>query len=226
MRVLLITNEDAVSEGLAMRLAPAGFIVDEAADAEAGIEACRATDYDVILLDLGRAAGEGLQRLRRAEVQVPVMVLGAQAIVPAFEPRADDVLAWPVQPAELAARIGVLVRRARSFCHPVIFTGRIKLNLAAKVAKVDGRPIALSAKEYAVLELLSLRKGRLISRLTLFDHLDDGTGDHSLEVVDRHVGDLRRKLAAVCEAEAYIHTHDCGGLTLREPHPEAGLIAA
>lgn len=224
MRLLLIQDDESAGEDLARPLISAGFIVDAAETGEEGARLCRTLEYDAVILDLRRPGGgdEILRRLRRAEVQAPALVVTGQdcALPPvdAFGLRSDDSIARPFQTGELVARIRAMVRRARSFFHqPAIYTGRLKLDVAARTAKADGRHIALTAQEYAVLELLSLHRGRLVSRTRLLGHFYDGVTSPDARATMRHVRGLQRKLAAVCHGESYIQTFRCGGLVFQDP---------
>jgi two-component system cell cycle response regulator CtrA len=230
MRVLVIESAESGLRGL---LARAGCIVDAADTGEEGFELARELDYDAILLDLDLPDMRGeavLARLRRAGIHTAVLALadtpGSEGAVQSFNLGADDYIVRPFDPEELIARLHTAVRRARGFSQPIIRTGRLKLNLATRVLKVDGRAISLTAKEYAVLELLSLRKGAVISRPTLLDHLYGGMDEPESRTVDVHICHLRRKLAVACDGEAYIETCWGRGFMLVDPEPQTALIAA
>lgn len=232
MRLLLIQDDEPAGEYLARPLISAGFVVDIAESGEAGVGLCRSLEYDAIIVDLGRPGDgeEALRRLRRAEVQAPALVVTAQpASIPidAFGLRADDNIVRPFQPGELTARIRAMVRRARGFFRqPAIYTGRLKLDVAARAARADGRPIALTKEEYAVLELLSLNRGRLVSRTRLLGHFYDGITPPDARALALHTRHLQRKVATACGGESYIQIFRCGGVVLQEPDAELSRLAA
>jgi two-component system cell cycle response regulator CtrA len=160
-----------------------------------------------------------VRALRLAKIATPVVVLSGSAIVEdkirALKCGADDYMTKPFHGEELAARLRSLVRRSNGYCDARICFGPMILDLAAKTLEAHGRRIVLSAKEYQILELLSLRRGVTVSKETLISHLygdDEGPESRTMEVF---VHRLRRKLAAACEGERFIETVRDHGYLMR-----------
>jgi len=213
MRVLLIEDDYAISHSIALILRADGMCVDIAECGEDGIEIARHYDYDVIGLDLSlpdMSGFEVLRSLRRAKVSTPMIVLSGSANIEdkihALQAGADDYLIKPFACEELTARLRALTRRFRGHSDTRICFGPMILDLAAKTLEAHGRRIDLSAKEYQILELLSLRRGTTVSKETLINHIygdGEGPGSRTMEVF---VHNLRRKLATACEGGRFIET--------------------
>ena len=222
MRVLLIEDDPAVSQSLALLLRADAMCADAADCGEEGIEIARHYDYDVIVLDLSlpdMSGFEVVRTLRQAKITTPVVILSGSAVVEdkirALRCGADDYMTKPFHGEELAARLRTLVRRSKGHCDARICFGPMTLDLAAKTLEADGRPIDLSAKEYQILELLSLRRGQAVSKETLISHIyGDGEGPDS-RTMEVFVHRLRRKLAAACEGGRFIETVRDQGYLMR-----------
>jgi len=222
MRVLLIEDDSAVSHSLALILRADSMCVDAADHGEEGIEVARHYDYDVIVLDLGlpdMSGFEVVRRLRLAKVETPVVILSGSAVtedkIKALKAGADDYMTKPFSSEELTARLRTLVRRSKGYCDARISFGPMTLDLATKTLEADGRRIGLSVKEYQILELLSLRRGRTVSKETLIDHVyGDGEGPDS-RTMEVFIHRLRRKLAAASDGEGFIETVRDQGYLMR-----------
>lgn len=171
---------------------------------EEGISLAKLYDFDAITLDLqlpDMTGFEVLRQIRRANVKTPILILSAMAkvddIVKALGLGADDYLTKPCDNRELVARINSLVRRSRGLAQSVITTGNLSLNLATKTVTVDNSPIYLTGKEYAILELLSLRKGVTLAKDVFMGHLYGGRDEPELKIIDVFICKLRKKLNAV-----------------------------
>ena len=126
--------------------------------------------------------------------------------IKALEMGADDYLTKPFQMRELTARIQAIVRRARGHSDPAIRTGRLSVDLTARVARVDDRPLPPPPKEYAILDLLSLHKGRTLDKMTFLDHLYGEIDEPDLKIIDVFVCKLRKRLKAATGGEQYLQT--------------------
>ncbi len=214
MRVLLAEDDPTLRRGLAQALAHAGHDAVGAADGAHADTLLATEDFDLLVLDLGLPRMDGLDVLTRlrarretANREVPVLILSArdsmEARVRGLDGGADDYLTKPFDLPEFEARVRALLRRGQSSTRVV---GRLAWQSDARLASIDGRPIALSPHETAVLEALVRRLGRIVSKASLANLIgDDGpSADNKVEV---YIHRLRRKLA-----DAGIDVHNVRGL--------------
>jgi two-component system OmpR family response regulator len=157
--------------------------------------------YDAVVLDLmvpKRSGWTLLQDLRRAGGRTPVLILtaldGVDDRVKALDLGADDYLSKPFAIAELVARLRALVRRAAGNPAPVLVVGDVTIDRAARVVYRENVPVDLTAREYAILELMVRNRGTLVTRSAICDHLYSESSDVFSNVVDVHIAALRRKL--------------------------------
>jgi len=202
MRVLLVEDEPRAAAILAKGLREQTYAVDIAADGEAAIFQAASTDYDALILDvmLPRADGMAVCRaIRESGNPVPILMVTARDAVDAriegLDCGADDYLVKPFDFGELLARLRAVIRRGRQ--PPLaerIAAGALTLDTRGRRAMVGTRELALTAKEYALLEYLVRRAGDVVSRTEIAEHVWDEHFDPLSNVVDVYIQRLRRKI--------------------------------
>ena len=202
MKILLVEDDRLLGDGIRAGLMQAGFAVDWAQDGRAAELALSGEAYDAVVLDLGlpRLSGmEVLARARAARNAVPVLILTARDTVPdriaGLDAGADDYLVKPFDLGELQARLRALLRRAGNQAEPVLSHGELRLDPAARSVTREGRPVELSAREFAVRHALLLNAGRVLSKAQLEEKLYGWGEEIESNAVEVFVHHLRRKLA-------------------------------
>lgn len=200
MRLLIVEDEEDLRRGLEQAMREEGYAVDGSGDGADAIYKAETWDYDAIVLDImlpGLDGWEILRRLRKKK-KTPVLLLTARDAVPdrvrGLDLGADDYLVKPFDLNELLARVRALIRRAADAPNPVLTFGPVSINTAARTVAVDGSDIALTAREYALIEYLATRRGKVVSRTELYDHLFAEEDESYSNLLDVHVCNLRRKL--------------------------------
>ncbi|PIZ33148.1 MAG: DNA-binding response regulator [Alphaproteobacteria bacterium CG_4_10_14_0_8_um_filter_37_21] len=227
MRILLIEDDSAMVKNIEKSLKSEGFICDSTDLGEDGLEIGKLYEYDLIILDLLLPDIDGfdvLKRLRASQVQTPVLVLSGlndtDDKVRGFGFGADDYLTKPFSKAELLARVHAIVRRSRGHSESVITTGDLIVSLRNHTAEVRGQALPLTGKEYAILELLSLRKGTTLTKEMFLNHLYGGIDEPELKIIDVFICKLRRKLSEAMDGDDCIETVWGRGYVLRDPLTE------
>jgi two-component system, OmpR family, response regulator len=200
MRVLAVEDEADLLSSLMQALREDGYAVDGAPDGEEGLYKAESYDYDAIVLDImlpGMDGWELLRRLRKTK-KTPVLMLTARDAVRdrvrGLDTGADDYLVKPFELAELLARLRALIRRSASQAQPRLKIGDVVIDTAARTVTRRGETIALTAREYSLLEFLALHRGKLVTRTMLYDHLFDENDSTLSNLLDVHVFNLRKKL--------------------------------
>ena len=203
MRLLLVEDSPRLRDALRAALAGAGFTIDAAADGETALAFLDAYDYPLLLLDLGLPKLDGmavLARLRARHKPTRVLVLSARDQladrVAALDAGADDYLVKPFALDELIARLRALARRYHGETTPQLTAGNLELDTAQRMARCAGRPLALSPREYALLEALLRGRGRVLPRAVLFEQVYGADARASDKVIEVLLSGLRAKLAA------------------------------
>lgn len=225
VRILLIEDDHALARSVERLLDDARFRHETASSGEAALELARLYAFDAILLDLTLPDVSGfevLSHLRKMHVWAPVLILSGNcqtAIkVSALSAGADDYITKPFAKAELVARLHALVRRSRGHARSMIVTGPISIDLAAGIVLVDDQHVALTAKEYAILEILALYKGMTVTREMIQTHLYASDDERELKTIDVFICKLRKKLAdAGGPPSGCIKTLSGRGYSLRDP---------
>ena len=191
MRVLLVEDDAATSQSIELMLKRESFICDTTDLGEDGLEIGKLYDYDIIILDLMLPDIDGyevLRRLRAARVMTPILILSGLAELDhklkGLGFGADDFLTKPFDRRELIARMQAIVRRSKGHAESTICTGKLVVNIDSRLVTVDDHPLHLTAKEYGILELLSLRKGTTLTKEMFLNHLYGGMDEPELKIID------------------------------------------
>ncbi|MBI1649261.1 response regulator transcription factor [Hyphomicrobium sulfonivorans] len=202
MRLLIVEDNEQLSELISSGLRAAGFATDSVTRADQALAAATANRYAAIILDLGLPDQDGssvLATLRQAGNPTPVLILtardGVDDRVAGLRAGADDYLVKPFAFAELIARIEALLRRPGNLLGAQLQLGDLTFDTQSRQAIVDGHPVLLSVRETTVLELLMRRKGNVVSRKAVEDHLF-GLGEVTSNAAEVYVHRLRKQLAA------------------------------
>ena len=202
MRILVIEDEPDLLASLAKALREEGYAVDTAADGEDGLYKAESWDYDALVLDVMLPGLDGwavLQRLRQSK-KTPVLMLPARDTprdrVRGLDTGADDYVVKPFDLEELFARLRALIRRAAGQTKNRIEIGQLVIDTAARRVSRAGRPVELTAREYALVEFLALHRGEVVTRTMLYEHLFDEDDSTLSNLLDVHVSNLRKKLGA------------------------------
>ncbi len=224
MRVLLVEDDTASAKSIELMLKSEGYVCDSTDHGEDGLEIGKLYDYDLIILDIMLPDMDGfevLRRLRAAKVQTPILILSGlnepDSKVKGLDLGADDYVTKPFDKDELIARIQAIVRRSKGYSESVIRTGDIAVNLDSRTVQVNGQNLHLTGKEYEILALLSLRKGKTVSKEMFLNHLYGGMDEPELKIIDVFVCKLRKKLSAASGGDHYIETVWGRGYVLRDP---------
>ncbi len=224
MRVLLVEDDSATAQSIEMMLRSESYVCDTTDMGEDGLEIGKLYDYDIIILDLVLPDIDGyevLRKLRAAQVQTPILILsgltGLDDKIKGLGVGADDYLTKPFDRRELVARIQAIVRRSKGHADSIIRAGKLKVNLDARSVEVNNQPLHLTGKEYAILELLSLRKGATLTKEMFLNHLYGGRDEPQFKIIDVFICKLRKKLSAATGGDNYIETVWGRGYVLRDP---------
>lgn len=202
MRILLVEDDALLGDALQVGLREQGFAVEWIRDGAAGEAALASDEFTAIVLDLGlpRMSGlELLQRVRNRGDHTPVIILTAREAVDdrvrGLDLGADDYVVKPVALKELAARLRAVARRAQGIASGSIIVGSLSLDLASRAVTFEGSPVELQPREFALLQELVLRAGRVVTRTQLETQLYEWDGSLDSNAIEVHVHHLRRKLA-------------------------------
>jgi DNA-binding response OmpR family regulator len=221
MKILLVEDDRKVAGFIEQGLREEGYVVDVARDGDEATTMAHVNDYDAILLDVVLPKKNGFQiaaELRREGRTAPILMLtsrdATEDIVRGLDAGADDYLAKPFHFDELVARIRALLRRGGAERLEVLRYGPIALDRLRHVAVVNDQQLDLTPKEFQLLEFFLLRPEEVVRRTTLLEKVWDMHFDPDSNVVDVHVGNLRRKLVQAA-GEPLVATVRGVGFTLR-----------
>ena len=201
MRILIAEDDASLAAGLAQILGGEGHAVDVVRTGEHALLAMQSEHFDLVILDIGLPGVDGyevLRRLRAAAVRTPVLVLTArdelEDRVRGLDLGADDYMAKPFAAPELAARVRALIRRSQARVGPITTHGPLVLDTAARRAHLNGAPLELAAREWAVLEVLLTRVEKVVSKDTIIQAVAGWGEELSPNAIEVYVSRLRAKL--------------------------------
>jgi two-component system response regulator QseB len=201
MRLLLVEDDSMIGAAAQQGLRHEGHTVDWVRDGQEAEAAAKAGGYDLVLLDLGLPRKDGLSILRGWRARgnaVPVLIITARDAVTdrvaGLDAGADDYLVKPFDLDELSARVRAVLRRRAGRTDSVIRVGALEIDTAARRVRLEGSEVALSAREYALLEALADRPGAYLSRAQLEERLYGWDEEIASNAVEVHIHALRRKL--------------------------------
>jgi two-component system OmpR family response regulator len=200
MRVLIVEDEPELRRVTARSLREEGYAVDEAADGEEGLYKAKTWEYDAIVLDLMLPKVSGwdvLTKLRKSH-KTPVLILTARDAIDdrvrGLDSGADDYLVKPFDLSELLARLRSLIRRSAGQAASIIEFGDIAIDPKAKRVTNKGVDTGLTAREYAIVEMLAMRRGQVVSRTEIYEHIFDENDESVSNLLDVHIAHIRNKL--------------------------------
>jgi len=201
MRILIVEDEKPLANILKKGLEEEGYAVDVAYSGEDGLFMASNEPSDVIILDIMLPGVDGmtiLRRIRKEGVKTPVLMLTAMDTlvdkVTGLDSGADEYMTKPALFEELLARIRALLRRASEVRSSVIEIGDLVIDMAAHEVRRGGKEVALSAKEYALLEYMALNRNRVLTRISLSEHLYDHDFDLDSNIIDVFINRIRKKI--------------------------------
>jgi len=201
MRVVAVDDRSAF-QGLMAALRVSGAIVDMAGTGHDVLDLLRHYDYDIVIVSsllVDMDGCEAVRRMRSSKIDTPVLMMcdtnRGQFSVKALSAGADDVMVAPFETAEFLARIQAIIRRSKGFSQPKIAIGNVELDIQSKEVCVNGSRIHLTGKEHAILELLMLRKGMVLTKDAFLNHLYGGMDEPEMKIIDVFICKLRKKLS-------------------------------
>jgi two-component system cell cycle response regulator CtrA len=222
MHILLVEDDTATARSIDLMVTGNGSRCAAAAGGEEGLRLAASLSYDLIVLDLMLPDMDGLdfiRRLRAAGTSTPVLVLSGitdiEHKIEALKRGADDYLTKPFDMRELAARMDSILRRAESDPDKTLRVGPLNIDFGRHTADIDGQALALSPKEFAILEILCLRRGEALHKEAILGHLYGGMDVPAAKIVDVFVCKLRKKLQAASAGGIQIDTVWGFGYVLR-----------
>ena len=200
MRLLIVEDEPDLLNVVSRMLREEGYAVDTATDGEEGLYKARENDYDAIVLDVMLPVMNGFEVVKklREKKKTPVLMLTARGRihdrVQGLDAGADDYLPKPFDLNELYARLRALIRRSAGDASNVIKIGDVTIDVAARTVKLVSQLIELTAREYSLVEHLALRRGKVVTRTELYEHLFDENDTSLSNLLDVNVSNIRKKL--------------------------------
>lgn len=222
MRILIVEDDRDIAHFVKKALKEESYAVDVALDGMTGEGLASTEPYDLIILDIMLPKKEGiavLKSLRQAGIQTPVLILTARGEVPdrvaGLDAGADDYIKKPFALAELRARVRALLRRHSEERSPTLRVGPLTLDPTAHEITVEGKPVELTNREYAILEYLLRNKNRLLSKGMIADHVWDYHYRSDPNLIEVYIRKIRQKIERHSK-QRFIHTVRGGGYIIRD----------
>ncbi len=201
LHLLLVEDDAPLADGLANSLRQSGYSVDWSANGRAADAALMTREYDLVILDLSLPGLDGFEVLRRLRAQnkpLPVLILSARDAsaerVRGLDSGADDYLTKPFDLEELEARVRALIRRSQGIASAVVGCAGLSLDTKARRVLNKGEAIELTGREYALLELLVLRAGHVVSKQQIAESLCEWGDEISTGAIEIHIHRVRKKI--------------------------------
>src|SRR3972149_4685848 len=201
MRILIVEDERRLSNVIKKGFVEDGFAVDQAYDGEEGQYLAEAEQYDLIVLDIMLPKMDGLQlcrELRKKNIKIPVLMLTAKTTiedkVAGLDSGADDYMTKPFSFLEFRSRIQALIRRSKQESSPILKVADLVVDPIKNTVTRNDKNIALTPKEFSILELLLRHKDEVVTRTMITEHAWDYNFDSMSNIVDVFVASLRRKV--------------------------------
>ncbi|QHI95250.1 response regulator [Aristophania vespae] len=201
MRVLIAESDLSSANQLTKLLSNASYTTERTSTGEEAMDMLRHYDYDLFITELNLTdmdAADLIRMARRSQINVPIIVVSAVGRRPVktkiLNLGADDYVVKPFDPEELVARCQAIMRRTRGFADSLLRVGPLELNLESRIVSIHGKPLHLTGKEYAILELLVIRKNTVLTKDTFLNHLYGGIDEPEMKIIDVFICKLRRKL--------------------------------
>jgi len=211
VRVLIVEDDHRLAASVRRGLEDAGIVTDSVFDGEEAVTAALTTSYDVILLDVMLPKMDGIEvsrRLRSRRMHAPILMLTARDSIDdrvlGLEAGADDYLVKPFALREVLARIKALSRRHLTDRSAVLAAGPMALDMSARTLTVGGQPVAVTPKEYAILEYFMLNQGRLLTRDQIIEHVWDYDFDGGRNLIETYINRLRSKMTRAGAGDPFV----------------------
>lgn len=203
MRVLVVEDQQLIGKTIQKGLTEEDFAVDWVTSVNESLYLIGEFEYDTLILDLMLPDGSGLEllrALRKKNLRTPVLILSAKDTLEdktaGYMNGTDDYMTKPFSFEELLLRVRALIRRKYQVYSSTLEHGALKLDPVARIAKANGVPLGLTAKELSILELFLMRRSHILSRKKILEHIYSATEDQESNVIDVFINKLRRKLEA------------------------------
>lgn len=225
MNVMIVEDDPIVSHAITMALHDEGHRSNVCTTLDHAEHDVAENNYDAIILDLNLPDGDGFEFtkvIRNNKVNTPILIVSGRSSVTdkvvALRAGADGYLTKPFDRQELVANLTAIVRRSNGHSDSVIRTGPISVDLTKHEVKVNNKRVKLSSKEYRMMELLSLRKGSVLTKSHFLSHLYGGIDEPEAKIIDVFICKLRRKLSQHARGHNHIHTVWGQGYVLRDDY--------
>lgn len=223
MYILVIEDDKIVNQNICLLLRKEGMQSEMACTGRDALELIKLYEYDLIILDLMLPDIPGLdvlKRIREMDISTPILILSGLGIpatkVDCLLNGADDYVVKPYERTELIARVKALIRRSKNVMNAQIHVGDLVVDLNKKQAFINQKLLNLTSKEYALVELLALKKGSTVSKENILNQLYGGIDEPEIKIMDVFMCKIRRKFKEAC-GQDYIKTIWGRGYTLEAP---------